>query len=108
MDYIRARIAFAVYTEHALQKVLERNIDPAIIKEAVSSPDAEIIEDYSNDPRGTSYLLLGWWDERQPLHVVVGVEEGSPLAIITAYDPSIDAKRRWQSNFKKRRQSRRN
>ena len=104
MDDIRARFESVVYREHALQKILERGIDPARIKEAIHSPDAEVIESYPNDPRGPSCLVLGWWDDGQPVHVVVGL--GATLWIITAYDPSVDARGRWEPDFKTRRRDR--
>lgn len=101
MDDIRTRFASAVYREHALRRILERGINPATIKEAVQSADSEIIESYPNDPRGPSCLILGWWDDHRPLHVIVGLRE--PLLVISAYDPSADPRERWAADFKSRR-----
>jgi hypothetical protein len=82
----------------------ERHIDPAIIREALFSPDAEVIEDYPNHPGGSACLILGWWGNRCPLHVVFGV--GSRLYIVTVYDPSVNSRHRWESpDFRTRRRS---
>ena len=104
MDDIRARFASVVYREHALQRILERDIDPAIIKEAINSPNAEIVESYPDDPRGNSCLVLGWWDDDRPLHIVIGLDRR--LCVISAYAPSVDDRERWESDFKTRRRSR--
>ena len=43
----------------------------------------EIIEDYPEDSRGHSCLLLGYGNEKRPIHVVCSPKDGI-LAIITA------------------------
>ncbi|MBI2908372.1 MAG: DUF4258 domain-containing protein [Chloroflexi bacterium] len=101
MDDIRSRFPLAVYREHALLRILERRIHPAIIREAIYSPKAEIIESYEDDPRGASCLVLGWWGEGQPLHIILGLTD--PLCVISAYDPSGDMRERWGPDFKTRR-----
>lgn len=103
MEDIRSRFAAVVYREHALQKALERGIDPAIIKEAIQSDEAEIIEPYPDERRGPACLVLGWWNVHRALHVELGL--GSPLCIITVYDPAADPKNRWESDFKTRRRT---
>jgi hypothetical protein len=46
----------------------------------------EVIEDYPNDARGHSCLLLGRGVDRRPIHVVCAPKDDF-LAIITAYLP---------------------
>jgi hypothetical protein len=47
----------------------------------------ELIEDYPNDPRGHSCLMLGFADEGRAVHVVCSPKD-EYLAIITAYPSS--------------------
>ena len=58
----------------------------------------EVIEDYPEDQRGHSCLLLGYGQENRPVHVVCSPKDDF-LAIITAYlpDPS-----EWSNDFKTR------
>ena len=102
MEDIRAQFHFIVYLEHAVERLVERGIRPGIIREAIHSEDAEIIESYLDDPRGPACLILGWWNERRPLHIEVSLGQ-PPLMIITAYDPSADPKDRWEADFRTRR-----
>ena len=59
----------------------------------------EVIEDYPNDPRGLSCLMLGRTDDGRTVHVVCSPKDDY-LAIITAYlpDPS-----QWSDDFRRRR-----
>jgi hypothetical protein len=59
----------------------------------------EIIEDYSDDPRGHSCLMLGFGEENRPIHVVCSPKEDY-LAVITAYIPN---KNEWENDYKTRR-----
>jgi hypothetical protein len=43
---------------HAGERMIERHIAVGEVKEAVLAESAEIIEDYPNDPRGSSCLVL--------------------------------------------------
>ncbi len=58
----------------------------------------EVIEDYPDDVRGHSCLLLGYGNENRPIHVVCSPKEDY-LAIITAYLPNSN---QWSTNFKRR------
>jgi len=60
----------------------------------------KIIEDYPEDVRGHSCMLLSFVDKR-PIHVVCSPKEGY-LAIITAYIPNDQE---WNNNYKKRKES---
>jgi hypothetical protein len=46
----------------------------------------EIVEDYPEDVRGHSCLMLGAGDAGRPIHVVCAPKEGY-LAVVTAYLP---------------------
>lgn len=93
MEDIRARISELVFREHAILRLLERNISPDIIKEAMLSHQSIIIEEYQDASRGPCCLIAGKQHNGRSLHIVLGI--GEPLCVITAYDPSIDQKNRW-------------
>ena len=59
----------------------------------------EIIEDYPDDTRGPSCLLLGLGEQDRTLHVVCAPKDGY-LAIITAYSPEAGE---WYPEFKQRK-----
>lgn len=58
-----------------------------------------VIEDYLEDRRGHSCLILGYVREKRPIHLVCSPKPEF-LAIITAYVPSEDA---WENDFRKRK-----
>lgn len=72
-------------------------ISTAEVRQIVST--GEIIEDYSDDPRGHSCLMLGQGNDRRLIHVVCA-PKAEYLAIITAYLPSLDA---WTDDFRTRK-----
>jgi len=59
----------------------------------------EVIEDYTEDARGHSCLILGNGDSGRPVHVVC-TPKSEYLAVITAYLPDPAE---WDSNFRARR-----
>ena len=59
----------------------------------------ELIEDYPNDPRGHSCLVLGSGDGGRAVHVVCSPKDDY-LAIITAYLPDPG---HWSDDFRRRR-----
>ncbi len=77
---------------HAQQERLEENLDITEIEDAVVSR-GEILEEYPDDPRGESCLVLGFAGTR-PIHVVVGwagrKRDGQKvLRVITVYRPTL-------------------
>ena len=88
-----------LYTPHALTQMAkpERLIRPAEIHAVVN--DGELIEDYPEDVRGHSCLLLGFGNEKRPIHVVCSPKD-EYLAIITAYLPLPS---QWSARFKERK-----
>jgi hypothetical protein len=59
----------------------------------------ELIEDYPEDPRGHSCLILGEDLRGRPVHVLCSPKD-EYLAIITAYLPTEDE---WSDDFKVRK-----
>jgi len=79
------------FSLHAQQERLEENIDITEIEEAVLS-QGEILEEYPDDPRGESCLLLGFV-QAKPIHVVFGWagrkrDAARILRVITVYRPT--------------------
>lgn len=58
----------------------------------------EVIEDYPEDARGHSCLLLGFGIEGRPIHVVCAPKE-QYLAVITAYLPHQNE---WGKDYRSR------
>lgn len=74
----------------------ERMIRVAEVRAVIES--GEIIEDYPEDVRGHSCLMLGRGDGDRPIHVVCSPKE-EYLAVITAYLPDPDE---WTADFRGR------
>ena len=85
------------FTVHGFEQAEERDITPEEIERALLAANAEIIEDYPEDERGACCLILGWTEDRRPLHVQVCYP---PLVeVVTVYEPD---EARWR-DFRKRR-----
>ena len=50
--------------------------------------NGEILEDYPDDPRGSSCLVLGY-SKNRPIHIVCGYTPIKWLRIITVYIPKL-------------------
>lgn len=73
------------YSSHAEERMAGRGITDAQVKETILR--GEVLETYTEDVRGWSYLVLGF-PQGQPLHVQVGYNRYRGLAIIiTVYVP---------------------
>ena len=88
-----------LYLPHAVRQMAkpERLISVAEVRNTLEQT-GEVIEDYPDDVRGHSCLILGRGEEGHPIHVVCSPKEEF-LAIITAYVPSPDE---WNKDFKTR------
>ena len=80
------------FSFHAQQERLEENLDIQEIEEAVVS-QGEILEEYPDDPRGESCLVLGF-ARAHPIHVVLGWtarkrDDQKVLRVITVYSPTL-------------------
>jgi len=88
IDRLRALVRAGRYrlTLHAEG---ERDADQITISEietALLGPETVVIEDYPDDPRGHSVLVLGFTEDEQPLHMVCSIHENHAI-LITVYRP---------------------
>src|SRR5947209_1500020 len=88
-----------LFLPHAIRQMSRpaRMIKTSEVRDVIGT--GELIEDYPDDPRGHSCLLLGHGRGGRPIHVVSSPGDDY-LAIITAYVPS---RKEWTKGFKKRR-----
>ncbi|MCF7810078.1 DUF4258 domain-containing protein [bacterium] len=88
-----------LFLPHAIRQMsrYDRMISRMEVRSVIES--GEIIEEYPEDQRGHSALMLGKGRNNRPLHVVCAPKKDY-LAIITAYIP---LKREWLPDFKTRR-----
>jgi hypothetical protein len=95
----RAARQRVLYLPHAVRQMShsDRMITPAEVEQIVIS--GEVIEDYPQDSRGPSCLLLGVEEGGRSLHVVCSPKDDY-LAIITAYVPDPE---QWSADFRRRR-----
>jgi Domain of unknown function (DUF4258) len=87
IEIIRERIGQGRYTisfTHT-EKLRQRRIKAEDIEQALEM--GKIIEDYLEDQRGASCLILGFVGER-PLHVLCGRLDAEEILIIPAYEPN--------------------
>jgi hypothetical protein len=69
---------------HAEKERYAEDITIYDLETAIS--DGEILEDYPDDPRGPSCLILGY-SQNRPIHIVCGYTLIKWLRIITVYIP---------------------
>jgi len=88
-----------LFLPHAVRQMSrpDRMISTAEVRNVIRK--GEIIEDYPENGRGHSCLILGYGDENRPIHVVCS-PKSEYLAIITAYIPN---KNGWKDNYRKRK-----
>jgi hypothetical protein len=99
IETVRASAARRIlFLPHAIRQMArpERMITTGDIRRVIF--DGEIIEDYPEDARGHSCLMLGFDDGRRPIHLVCSPKD-EYLAIITAYLPDKDE---WSQDLKVR------
>ena len=82
------------FTLHAGSRMIERHIAVREVEEALLSRSAELIEDYPEDPRSPSCLILGITESGQPLHIQCTYAPN--VAIITAYEPKAEEWIDWK------------
>jgi hypothetical protein len=85
------------FSRHAFKRSIERNISELEIREIGNH--VKIIEEYPDDKYSPSCLLLGFTQNRRPLHLQISVEDSEYLKIITIYEPD---ETKW-INYEKRR-----
>ena len=95
----RAAAQRILFLPHAVRQMArpERLISVAEVRRSIEET-GEVIEDYQDDVRGHSCLILGTGEEGRLIHVVCSPKDEF-VAIITAYVPSADD---WDKDFKTR------
>ena len=88
-----------LFLKHALDEMNapEELISPDEVRSTVLF--GEIIEDYIEDARGHSCLMLGFGTDSRPIHVVCSPKKDY-LTIVTVYLPDSH---RWEANWKTRK-----
>ena len=87
-----------LFLPHAIRQMSRPNrmITTSEIRRVIN--DGEVIEDYPEDVRGHSCLMLGLGDDNRPIHIVCSPKD-EYLALITAYLPDEDE---WSDDFRVR------
>lgn len=96
LEEIQARVKDRNYhfTLHAGGRMIERHIAVREVEEALLSESAELIEDYPEDPRSPSCLILGITGNGRPLHIQCTYAPN--VAVITAYEPKAEEWIDWK------------
>ena len=100
LNLIRKRAQEKIlFLPHAIRQMTrpDRMISASEVRKVIF--EGEIIEDYPEDARGHSCLILGRGASDRPLHVVCSPKD-EYLAVITAYVPRKD---RWEDDVKSRK-----
>jgi hypothetical protein len=87
-----------------LHAEIERGVDNISITElegALTNSRCKLIEDYPQDPRGHSFLLLGFTGKNEPIHAVCSIHEDT-LVIITLYRPDPELWIDWKIRKEKK------
>lgn len=74
-------------TKHGYEELDNDSITIENLENAIGHDNPKIIEDYPNDPRGASCLIIGDVDSEIKIHVCIGISSQIP-EVITAYIPS--------------------
>ena len=100
IEWIKQRVRSGNYefSGHADDERQAERISIAEVEGALL--DGEILEDYPNDPRGPSCLVLGHGSLGSPIHVVCGQTPSRRLRFITVYIPSLP---KWVDERTRRR-----
>jgi len=76
-------------TRHARERSGKRRIGDHELLQAMAN--SEILEEYAEDPRGPSFLLVGHSADGRPFHAVCAFDPNVILVIITVYQPELPA-----------------
>jgi hypothetical protein len=87
-----------LFLPHAIRQMSrpDRLITTSEIHRVIET--GEVIEDYPEDVRGRSCLILGFGDDTRPIHIVCSPKD-EYLALITAYLPDEEE---WSDDFRVR------
>lgn len=86
-------------TMHAEHEREQDSLSLKEVEECFFNDTIELIEDYPEDPRGHSFLLLGFTQEGEPVHFVCGIHE-EELVMITLYRPDEEKWKNWRERVK--------
>ena len=89
-----------IFLPHALQRMMRSDRMISQIEVLRVIEEGILIEDYPEDSRGHSCLILGTGEAGRAVHVVCAPKDGY-LAIITAYLPDTDI---WDDDLSARRE----
>jgi hypothetical protein len=91
LDAIRDKVRERRYelARHAVDQSMLRDIRMMEVEEALLNR-SEVVEDYPDDKRGPTCLILGFTNAGRPLHVQVSHPARPVLKIITLYEPDSD------------------
>jgi hypothetical protein len=87
-------------SEHGYDELTEGGLSAREVLEGV--PEAILVEEYPDFPKGPCALLLQKDRKGKPIHVVWGIPRGydKPVVLVTAYRPDSE---RWDETFTRRR-----
>jgi|SRR3989338_6981225 len=100
INWIKEQIKEGDY-EFSAHAEEERQADKFTIDEIEHAlSEGEILENYPDDPRGPSCLVLGYCEFGVPAHVVCGRTKHGTLRIITVYVPAAP---KWMDDRTRRK-----
>ena len=83
------------FKKHAIVRMVERDISAKDITTALN--ECDLIKTYKQDRPLISYLVLGYSVIRQPLHILIAIDEREDILwIITVYQPD---KSLWSTDY---------
>lgn len=88
VDFVKESAAAGAYelSLHADTERLADGLSVSDLEDAMMA--AELLEDYPDDPRGHSCLVLGY-AKKKPVHLVCGLTKQRKLIVITVYRPAM-------------------
>ncbi len=89
---------FSLHAEHERE---DEHLRVDEIEQSVQS--GELLEDYPDDPRGHSCLILGYTEEGRAIHSIWGLLTDSRVRLITVYIPLLP---KWIDPRTRRRRDR--
>lgn len=88
--------------EHALKRMIQRQIAPFRLEHAIGDDSPEIIANEPEDSRGPCCIVMGFTRTQQPLHARIGYNRQNEFFLITVYDPRTKPET-WLPDLRTRR-----
>lgn len=100
LEFICAEIRAQSYelSLHADNERLADHLTIAQVEQVLLN--CQILEDYPDDPRGASCLVIGVAPEGTPVHVVCGRNRSDHLLLVTIYVPTMP---KWKDSYTRNR-----